>query len=163
MSLPNCSRLFFSNKYILCFFEYCAFFPALVFIFSSATVQAEVASTATLAFEVESFDLDSGSKVSLINEELADIRIAYNSQRTVHGVVFPAGSGDVELSFVNGVAFESFTAEALNDLSFSSEPIDLPLTSQDTVIIKTNAGAFYKIGNTQESPDGITFNYSLVQ
>jgi len=124
--------------------------------------QGEGVLTATLTFETEGLDLDAGT-VTLANNPRAadgtDIRIAYNAQRSLHAVVVLDATEGVELAFVAGVAFDGVTAESAVDLTFSPEPVDAPFSSADTVVVRTTAGAMFKLGNASESGTGVTFNY----
>ena len=116
--------------------------------------------------ESQALDLDTGTIVEtldLLEPSDADIQLAYNALRTPHAVVFPAGASGVELAFVQGVSFDGVTAESVAGLTFSAEPVDLPFTANDTVVVRTDSGAVYKLGNASESADGVTFNYTAVQ
>ncbi len=83
--------------------------------------------------------------LSPINTAGADIKIAYNALRTDSAVVFPAGAEGVELAFVANVGFDGVTAASLADLTFLAEPVDLPFTANDTVVVRTDGGALYKL------------------
>ena len=116
----------------------------------------------TLDFEIEGLDLDSGTVVDvtdMVASVSADIKIAYNADRTLHAVVFPATEG-VELAFVEGTAFDGVNAAEVAGFAFSAEPVDLPFSPNDCVVLRTDQGAVYKIGNATESGTSVTFNYA---
>jgi len=91
----------------------------------------------------------------------ADVQLAYNADRTPHVVVFPVGEG-VELAFVVSVGFDGISSSDVSDLAFSTEPMDLPFSANDCVVIRTDQGMFFKLGNATESGLSITFNYELL-
>ena len=136
---------------------------ALLFV---STVQAFEPVAVTMNVEMQALDLESGTlteTLDLLEPSDADIQLAYNALRTPHAVVFPAGARGVELAFVQGVGFDGVTAESVAGLTFSMEPVDLPFSANDTVVVRTPAGAVFKLGNAVESAESVIFNYSQVQ
>jgi hypothetical protein len=120
--------------------------------------------SATLTIETQALDLDTGAVVDTDFGASADptgedVKFAYNADRMPHAVVFPAAEG-VTLAFVNNVAFDGVSSEDISNLSFSAEPVDLPMESYDTVVVRTSAGAVFKLGNAIESGLSVTFNYA---
>ncbi len=125
-----------------------------------------LADSATLEFETQALDLDTGTVTEqapglLDGTEGADVRIGYHADRIPHAVVF-AGEG-VTLAFMSGVSYDSVTAADVSGLSFSEEVIDQALGANDTVVVKTDAGATFKLGNAIEDDAGVTFNYEQLQ
>ncbi len=142
---------------------------AAILVFSGAPLsQALAAGVAAIDVEVQVFDLDSASVLDSTSGMLetsagADVRFAYNPDRTIHIVAFPAGEG-VELAFVDEVAFDAVSAANVAGLTFSSAPTDLPLEASDTVVLRTDTGAIFKIGNAVENSLAVvTFNYERIQ
>lgn len=129
-------------------------------------VQAGETYSVTLAFETDGLDLDSGAVVSepdLATESGAsDIRIAYNALRPVAAVVMSAGEG-VELAFLPNTGMNTVSSADLASLAFSPQAPDIPFTVFDTVVVKTDAGAYYALGNVSEQADGVTFDYQLIE
>ena len=130
------------------------------FALSAQTMAAEI-----ISIEVESqvLDLDTGTVADVLTEDLttptgADLQLAYNADLTPHAVVFPVGEG-VELAFVASVGFDGVSSSDVSSLTFSTEPIDLPFSANDCVVIRTDQGALFKLGNAAESGMSITFNY----
>ena len=131
--------------------------------FASA-VASEIA---TLEPESQSFDLDAGTVAEPAPEDMtepagADIQLVYNADRTPHTVVIPVAEG-VEMSFVASVGFDGISSSDIPNLVFSRKPPDLPFLANDCVVIRTDQGAVFKIGNPVESGMGITFDYEQLQ
>ena len=130
-------------------------------VFSPPTTAAE---TITMEVESQVLDLDSGTVVDALTTDLtttpagADMQLAYNADRTPHVVVFPIGE-NVELAFVAGVGFDGISSSDVSSLAFSTEPIDLPFSANDCVVIRTDQGTVFKLGNATESGLSIAFNY----
>jgi hypothetical protein len=88
----------------------------------------------------------------------ADMLLAYNADRTPHAVVIPVGDG-VEMAFAAGVGFDGISSSDLGSLAFSAEPSDLPFSANDCVVVRTDQGTYFKLGNATESGLSVTFNY----
>jgi len=125
---------------------------------------AMAAEIVTMEVESQVLDLDSGTVVDALTDDLmtptgADVQLAYNADRTPHVVVFPVGEG-VELAFVASVGFDGISSSDVSNLAFSTEPTDLPFSANDCVVIRTDQGLVFKLGNATESGMSITFNYA---
>ena len=133
---------------------------------SMVSAPAMAAEIATLEVEIQALDLDAGTVLDSSPEDViapagADIQLAYNADRAPHAVVFPVGEG-VEISFVSSVGFDGITSLDVPNLVFSSEPTDLPLSPEHCVVIRTNQGAVFKLGNAVETGLSVTFNYAAL-
>ena len=129
-------------------------------LFSSA--QASVIVTETLAFESQGLDLETGNIIdSLGGGSGSDFHFAYNSARPVHTVLFQ--NYPAQISFLDETVFDSVTYDDTSALSFTNSLIDLPLETDDTVILLTGDGNYFKIGNAFESSTAtellVTFVY----
>ncbi len=141
-------------------------FQTLIILLGYALmVSAPAMAAEIITMEVESqvLDLDAGTVADALTDDLttptgADVQLAYNADRTPHVVVFPVGEG-VELAFVASVGFDGISSSDVSNLAFSTEPIDLPFSANDCVVIRTDQGVFFKLGNATESGMSITFNY----
>ena len=136
---------------------------SVVALLTAPVTQGESVLTATLAFESEGLDLDTGAvtTVDLPTEaQGTDIRIAYNALRSPSAVVVSGMTEGIQLAFVAGVAFDGVTAESAANLTFSPEPVDAPFSASDTVVVRTDTGVLFKLGNASESSTGVTFNYA---
>ena len=116
--------------------------------------------------EVQALNLDAGTVLDPSPEDViapagADIQLAYNADRAPHAVVFPVGES-VEMSFVAGVGFDGISSSDTPNLVFSSEPTDLPFSDNDCVVIRTDQGAVFKLGNAVETGLSVTFNYAAL-
>lgn len=136
---------------------------AICFIF----LPKALADSVTLEFETQVLDLETGTVTDQTPglpdvAEGADVRIVYHADRTPHAVVMIAGEG-VTLAVMSNTSYDSVTAADVAGLSFSAEVIDQPLETTDTVVVKTDAGAIFKLGNAVENEAGVTFNYQQLQ
>lgn len=127
---------------------------------------AMAAETLTLEAESQVLDLDAAtifdsSTMAPTAPAGADVRLTYNADRVPHAVVFPVGDG-VELAFIAGVGFDGISSSDIPSLTFSSEPPDLPLSANDCVVVRTDQGTFFKLGNATESGLSITFDYEML-
>jgi hypothetical protein len=132
---------------------------------SVSSAYADVA-LGSLLFELQGFDLDSGSVMETTDSDgelPIDITIAYNATRSNSSVVIPTSMTGTEIAYSLGVGFDGVSVESIDNLSFSTQPVDVPFSSDDTVVIRTAMGLYYKIGNIVESEDGVTFNYCSLQ
>ena len=133
---------------------------AVALVVSAPTMAAEIITVET---ESQVLDLDAGTIVGALTEDPtvptgADVKLAYNDDRTPHAVVIPVGEG-VEIAFAAGVGFDGISSSDLGSLAFSAEPSDLPFSADDCVVVRTDQGTFFKLGNATESGLSITFNY----
>lgn len=124
------------------------------------------AASATLKFESQALDLDTGRVVDwglnvLPRSETADVYIACNSDRLPHAVVVLAGRGS-EVAVAQGLAFDMITAQVVSSLTFSGSAPDVPFTQADTVVVKAAGGAVYKLGRPSEEADSVSFEYALM-
>ena len=131
-------------------------------IFSPTFVQGAEIFTETLAYDTEGLNLDSGTVIdsALTTEEEADIRFAYNALRSPGAVLIPESIEGVELAYLWGVAFSGVTTDSVSGLAFSTDFVDEPFSIGDTVVVRTDTGAVFKLGNATESETGVTFDYS---
>lgn len=138
----------------------------LTFLVASGCTVA-VAATASLQFESQALDLETGV---ILERGLgdpswpaeADVYLAFNADRSTRAVLISLGVG-AEISFMEGSAFDTVTAADVPNLDFSLTPPDKALASADTVVIRTPDGAVFKLGNTVESEDSATFDYERLQ
>ena len=144
------------------------FLTAIILVGCAFMVSAPAmaAESATLEMESQVFDLDTGTAIDASPGDVialtgADVQLAYNADRTPHAVVVPVTEG-VEMSFVAGVGFDGVSSADVSNLVFSSEPTDLPFSPEHCVVIRTDQGALFKIGNAAESGSSVTFNYAAL-
>ena len=135
--------------------------------FMTGGVTTAEAATVSLQFESQTLDLETGLIVErasgdLVSLQEADICMAYNADRTPHAVVFHMGVG-AEIAVMQGVVFDWVSSSDIGSLEFSIEPPDVPLEATDTVVIRTTAGSVFKLGNTSEAEEGVTFDYERLQ
>ena len=128
----------------------------------SLLATSATAESITMAFE-QTLDLDTGtvSDMEIIPDEPtgADVVISYNADRVDHAVVFPV-SGAVEMVFVADVLCTNLFPTDMTGMTFTSEPIDQALSTNNCVVVRTDQGLLYKLGGVVESDEFITFNYT---
>ncbi|NNE34074.1 MAG: hypothetical protein HKN13_02485 [Rhodothermales bacterium] len=141
--------------------------PLVAAFLATVSFSAFADGTATINVESEAFDLDGGAihaddiVGSPDDTTVADIRFAYHADRTPHAVAFPAGDG-IEMALIEGAAFDTVTSSDIAGLVFSSEPTDTPFVGNRTMVIRTDTGAVYKIGNATEGELVVTFDYAAL-
>ncbi len=138
-----------------------------VLILSVTSQRAKAEEIVTINFQSQALNLDNGVVSDGADEPTAeptgaDVLFAYNADREPHAVVWQAEKG-VEIAFVDNVSFDGVSAADLDNLSFTDEPLDLPLEAGDTVVVRTDTGAVYKLGNAVESAATVTINYERIQ
>ena len=119
-----------------------------------------------LGFETQGFDLDAGM---MLGEQTtfdvfgdhpeADIRIGYHADRPIHSVVVHNMARGVELALLANTSFESVADASLPGIVFNSELIDQPFNPGDTLVVRTDTGSLFKIGNSVEDAAGVSFDY----
>ena len=138
---------------------------ALLSLASSLEAQTTVA--ATLRFEEEGLDLDSGDVVAttvmdaIVREDTsaADIWFSYNADRAPHAVVVQDASRGLEIAFLDATPFAYVNDTDVPNLTLGIELKDFALEIDDTVVVRTDTGAVFKIGNAVEDEAGVSFEY----
>ena len=140
---------------------------SMLMVMAAQGAQAAGVAFATLTVENQALDFDTATVLDARPAELdvqagADVRLAYNADRTPHAVVVPALEG-VELAFLDNVVFDGVSPADIAGLSFSVQFVDLPLGMTDTVVVRTDSGAVFKLGNAVEGDLSVSFNYAQLQ
>ncbi len=125
--------------------------------------QAMAATPATMEFELQALDLDTGTVLDTTGIDVteptgADVKFSYHADRVPHCVVVPAAEG-VTMAFLDAVSFAGISAADVAGLSFFAEQLDVPFDTNDTIVLRTDTGAVFKIGNATESGFSVTFDY----
>ncbi|NRB40422.1 MAG: hypothetical protein HRU20_18465 [Pseudomonadales bacterium] len=133
----------------------------------SITMAVSATDLATLEFEFQAIDLDTGFVTDRnVNVDIAstgtDVLIAYHADRIPHAVIVPAGEA-VTLVVMIGTSYDNVTTSDVAELSFSAESVDHPWSASDTVLVRTDSGAVFKLGNVVESDTGVNFSYAPLQ
>ncbi len=138
----------------------------LAVLFAVPSVAVGPLATVTLEFETQAVDLDTGlvSEVNWILSETlaADLRFAYHAGRTTHAVLVQNEFTGVEISFLDATPFELITDADIPVLTFSQEFPDQPFDADDTVVLKTDTGAYFKVGNALENDTSVQIDYQLL-
>lgn len=122
-----------------------------------------MAASETLEFETQGLDLDTGTVVEatpgqVVEANQADFFISYNADVVPHAVLIPA-TEHVEMAFLSGVAFSDVTVDSISGLTFTADTVDEPLGQYDTVILRTDTGSVFKLGNAVEGESSVTVSY----
>jgi hypothetical protein len=67
------------------------------------------------------------------------------------------------MAFLDGTSYDSVTAADIPKLSFSTDAVDQPLEAYDTVVVQTDSGGVFKIGNAIEEETVVAFGYAQLQ
>lgn len=126
-----------------------------------------IAANTTLQFETQALDLDTGTVseafgMPTMEADTSDIKIAYHADRPQHAVLIPA-TDTVSFAVLPGVSYANATLADTTNLSFTSSPIDSLADVSGTVIVRTDTGAVFKLGNAVESATAVTFDYAPLQ
>ncbi len=124
-----------------------------------------------LDFESQYFNLDSGevseSDFMMFEPEDAgwDFQVVYNSDRSYHSVLFQNQSTGVEIAHLADHDFEDTTACDVESATFTTDLIDVSFDPQRVVLIRTDQGEVYKLGNANESAsqNGLSFAYAKLK
>lgn len=131
------------------------------------SLPAMAAGTATLNVEVEAFDLDGGA---IHGDELlgvadaasgADIRLSYHADRAPHAVLVPAGEG-IEMAVVANTSCDSVTPTEAESAAFSLQSSDISFASNHCILVRTDQGAVFKLGNVIETGMTVTFDFTAL-
>lgn len=141
---------------------------ALLGIAASAGIATAGGSPAFLAFETEALDLDTGTTVERdpargvgSSTQGVDMYVAYHAGWSPAAVVMPL-PGAVTL-VLHDTDYAAVSASDIDTATFSERPDDVPFEPGNTVLVRTGAGAVYKMGNVRESDTGATFEYARLQ
>lgn len=133
----------------------------------TAPGSGHTARNVNLAYEIDYLDLDTDSVETpppFLPSAGMDLVIAYNSNTPVHGRVFQERTGR-EIAHLIGRRFEFVIATDADTATFTASLIDQPFGTDRTILVKTEVGAVYKLGNPVETanPRGVTFDYAKLK
>jgi hypothetical protein len=135
----------------------------LALLLGGAPAWAGPVVTTALAFESEGIDLDSGTVVETdwlaVDEAGTDLWFGYHADRTPHAVAMINVPAGVEIAYLEQPAFDAVTWSDVPSLAFALEAIDQPFAASHTLVVRTDAGAIFKIGNALESESVVVFDY----
>ena len=120
----------------------------------------------TLDFETACLDLDAGvvetaCQVAAITAEEPtwDVLVAYDADRTVKAVLVQNRANAVEVAHLEGATFATTGPDAVAGATFTAELVDVAFGSDRVILVETDLGAVFKLGNVSEDEDGLTFDY----
>ena len=117
--------------------------------------------TQTLAFESECLDLDAANLVQDCEtpEGVWDVIATYHAHRDVHAVVIQNQGNEIEIAVLDGAAFSDVTSDDATGVTFSTERIDWAFDGSFVLLVRTDLGAVFKLGNANETALGVTLDY----
>ncbi len=123
---------------------------------------ADPMASATMDYEWDGFDLESGSVYETPPGDPSapevDFYLAYNADTDVHARVFQEYPASIAM--LDGLPADDVGCEHLQGLAFTQDVIDEPPYADDTLIIVTADGNTFKVGNMVEHEDyTVTFDY----
>ena len=139
----------------------------LISVFVAATATAQTM-TQRLAFEQECLDLDTDTveedscRDPSSDESSWDILVAYHADRAVRAVFFQNPLNEVEIAHLENTSFVEVTAADIAGAPFTRDVVDQPFDSTRVILIRTDLGAVYKLGNVLEDETGFSFDYELL-
>lgn len=122
----------------------------------------------TMAFEDEELNLDSGEITSCPLGRCSstvgpDFYVVYNGLRTIHAVIFQNGSnGGVEIAHLPGITLDELTEQDLLGATFTTDIVGDSFDEGRTILIRTDLGAVYALGNPVEDDQNLTLTFDAV-
>ena len=139
---------------------------ALVCLLAAGGSLAEP-TTRTLAFEEQCLDLDTNvvenSCPPSPSESGWDVAVGYNADRATRSVLGINARGGVEIAYLENKSFDEVTEADIDDAVFDAGTVDRSFDAQQVALIRTEAGAVFKLGNGVEDGDGLRFDYELLR
>jgi hypothetical protein len=124
---------------------------------------------ASLPFYQQALDLDGGTTIAAtpgvpgsFPNAAWDFYFANNGARAVHAVLFHNGGSGVQLSHLNGRTFDSVTSADVSGATFTTSLVDVPFDGNVVVLVRTNMGSVFKVGNGTENTTHVSFDYALL-
>jgi len=121
----------------------------------------------SILFERQCFDLDSETVVDLravtpLDETGWDVRLAYHSNRAVHGVVIGNAASGVEIARIEDRSFDEVSLADVDDVSFSRKLLDRPAAPDIVYLVRTDRGSIFKLGRLAEADATVAFDFELL-
>ena len=112
--------------------------------------------SATMQYVWDGFDLETATvHQAPPGDQFApdvDFYLAYNADTENHVRLFQEYPAWV--AFIEATSIEEVTCELMNAAVFTQDVVDQPLDPDDTVVVMTADGNYFKIGNAAEYEDG---------
>lgn len=118
--------------------------------------------TADLVYEFEGLDLDSGRIHDLTSDTRAldpdvDLSLIYDPDSRPHLRIMPEQSASAGV-FVR--SFDEVNCEDVSGISFGPDSSETPVSLDDTIVVFTPEGGYFKVGNFVEIGHGVVqFDY----
>lgn len=119
----------------------------------------------TMRFENDFLDLDGDTVISCAQAcsfpDGTDLKIAFNAAAAVHSRVVQNQAANIEIAYIDGAVFADVTVEDARAATFTTSLVDAPFDSSRVILIRTDQGVMFKLGNPVEAElvvDGVTFD-----
>jgi hypothetical protein len=125
---------------------------------------AASAGSATMAFDMEMFDLQLGEVQGCFLDPCvdADFGFAYNAD-TPNPVRLFQNQVTTTVALLDGSPYDAVECDAVAKAQFTDQLLDEPMDADDTMLIETADGNVYKIGNVLAISDElVSFSYALL-
>jgi hypothetical protein len=123
----------------------------------------------TLRFSRERPDLDNGAITVCPfglcpTEEAWDLHVYFSSQSDPHSVIRQNQSTGAEIAHVPGVALEDLTEQDFEAATFTTDLVGDPFDSGRVILIRTDLGYVYALGNPVEDTvaQTLTFDAAMI-
>ena len=74
-------------------------------------------------------------------------------------MIFANASNGVEVAHLESAVFEDVTSDDIADAQFKQEELDVPFQPGLVILIRTDNGVVFKLGNPSENGSGLSFDY----
>ena len=122
--------------------------------------QATPIVTASLNFydgiDMETGNIKESSNLYYPFSEAVDFYFGYDALSTIHA--FLVQLPPAEFAFMDEVSFSNVTFDDVATLSFTSF-FDLIFENDDTIVVLTALGNYFKVGNAMENDTSVIFDY----
>ena len=132
---------------------------------SLCLVASAHAGSATMGYETDMFDLDTGATYHDCYHELClpgDFRFGYNGEDANPVRIFQ-NQLTATIVFLDGTDFDAVGCNELEAAEFGHAFVDQPFDYDDTALIQTSEGNIYKVGHAVDNGDlTATFSFALL-
>ena len=123
---------------------------------AGATAAAEFSST--LQFEEDGLNLETQAveqrELQGTFRNAVDFYLGYHADRLNPIVLMQNQQSQVLIAFLDGEPFELVDASDIENLTFAEDLVDVSFDGDDTIVLLTSEGNYYKVGNPVDNLDG---------
>lgn len=122
-----------------------------------------------LQYENDFVDFDADTVISCTRAcpfpDATDLKLVFDGTGDVHAIVVPNGAAGVEIAEIAGGDFIAVSARDAGTATFTSTTSGIPFDRHRVILIRTDQGAVFKLGNPIESEmvvEGVRFEAAQV-